>query len=282
MNKIIVAIDFMESSINAFLHGLSIADKIKCDLLLVWVKKTAAEKEKFGEGKDPSKEVEKAFNELVEKYQPELPDNKILFKIREGKVYKEITAEAQASKALMVLAGTHGASGFEEFWIGSNANKIVSASPCPVITFRSGINISRPLTRIVLPIDNAMETRQKAPFTGYLAKKHDAEIIILKMYTSKVKDIRYNIDLYASQVAQYLEQEGNKCRMDGMDCDNISDAMINFAKKVDANLISIMTSQESTTANLWLGPYAHQTVNHSPIPVLSIHPRETLTAGLGF
>jgi hypothetical protein len=51
---------------------------------------------------------------------------------------------------------------------------------------------------------------------------------------------------------------------------------------VDANLISIMTQQETATANLWMGPYAQQTVNRSPIPVLCIRPKETLAAGLGF
>jgi len=44
-------------------------------------------------------------------------------------------------------------------------------------------------------------------------------------------------------------------------------------KKFEANLISIMTEQETTTTNLFLGPYASQMVNHSPIPVLCNHPQ---------
>jgi len=64
--------------------------------------------------------------------------------------------------------------------------------------------------------------------------------------------------------------------------ENISDATIDYAKKIDANLIAVMTAQETTTANIFLGPYAHQIVNHSPFPVLSIHAKETLTAGQGF
>jgi hypothetical protein len=51
---------------------------------------------------------------------------------------------------------------------------------------------------------------------------------------------------------------------------------------MDANLISIMTQQESSTANLWMGSYVQQTINRSPIPVLCIRPKETLAAGLGF
>jgi nucleotide-binding universal stress UspA family protein len=278
MSTIIVAIDFSECSINAFLHALSIAKTCNHDLKLVWVGKPESQKDHLVDSEgDPSKEVKKKFEEMIAKYQPELPDNKITSKIRKGKVYKEIAEEAKESRAILIVVGTHGASGFEEFWIGSNATRIVTAAFCPVITIRAGIKIQRPLSRIVLPIDSTLETRQKATFTGYLAKMHSAEVHILRLYTSKVKAMRQNVDFYAGQVGRYFDQEGIKYVSVARDADNLSEAMINYAKEVDANLISIMTDQESTTSNLWMGPYAAQTVNHSPIPVLSIHSRELMT-----
>jgi nucleotide-binding universal stress UspA family protein len=282
MNNIVVAIDFSDCSINAFLHALSIAQKCNSDLQLVWVRKSPSDKDKFDDPKDPSKEVIIQFEELIKKYKSELPRNKIEYKIRTGKVYKEIADEARESGAMLVVTGTHGATVFVEFWIGSNANRIVSLAPCPVITIRGGIDIMKPLTRIVMPIDSSMETRQKATFTGYIAKQHNAEVNILSLYTSKVKAMRQNVDLYSQQVADYMEEMGIKYKVDNISADNISDTVIDYAKKVEANLIAIMTQQESNTANLWMGPYAQQTVNRSPIPVLSIHPMNTLAAGLGF
>jgi nucleotide-binding universal stress UspA family protein len=282
MNNIVVAVDFSESSINAFLHALSIAQKCNTNLDLVWVRKSAEEKDKFDTGGDPTKEVKVQFTELIAKYQPELPGNKISYKIRTGKVYKEITDEARESKAMLVVTGTHGASVFVEFWIGSNANRIVSLSPCPVITIRGGIDIARSLSKIVLPIDSTTETRQKATFTGYLAKKHDAQVHVLSLYSTKAKAIRRNVDSYSEQVAKYFEEEEIKYLITSMEADNIADSMIKYGKSMDANLISIMTQQESSTANLWMGSYVQQTINRSPIPVLCIRPKETLAAGLGF
>jgi nucleotide-binding universal stress UspA family protein len=282
MNKIIVAIDFSESSINAFLHALSIAQICGADLDLVWVRKSAAEKDKFETGGDPTKEVEVQFADLIAKYQPQLPGHKITYKIRTGKVYKEVTDEARESKAMLVACGTHGTSVFVEFWIGSNANKIVSLSPCPVLTIRSGIDIKRSLKKIVLPIDSSMETRQKASFTGYLAKKHNAEVHIVSIYRTKAKTIRHNIDAYANQVADYYTEDGVKYLVASKECENIADGIIEYAKSVDANLISIMSQQEISASNLWMGPYAQQVINRSPIPVLCMRPLETLAAGLGF
>jgi nucleotide-binding universal stress UspA family protein len=278
MSKIIAAIDFSDCSINAFKHALSIAKACKCELVLVWVGKPAGHQEKYeNPTENPVERITQSFEELIARYQPKHPDGKISFKIRKGRVYKEISAEAKTSRAMLVIAGTHGASGFDEFWIGSNANRIVSACECPVITIRAGIKIQRPLHRIVFPIDSTVDTRQKATFTGHLAKLHNAEVDILRLYSSKVKAIRQNVDFYASQVARYFEQEGIKFREETLEATNLADAMINYAKEVDANLISIMTEQETTTSNLWMGPYAQQVVNHSPIPVLSIHSRELMT-----
>lgn len=278
MGKIISAIDFSDCSINAFKHALSIAKTCKCELVLVWVGKPASQREKYeNKVEDPAQGIKERFEQMIAKYKPQFPGGKITYKLRKGKVYKEIAAEAKASRAMLVVAGTHGASGFDEFWIGSNANRIVSACECPVITIRAGINIRRPLHRIVFPVDSTLDTRQKATFTSHLAKLHDAEVHILRLYSSKVKPIRQNVDFYASQVARYFEQEGIRHRIESIEVTNLADAMISYAKEVDANLISIMTEQETTTSNLWMGTYAQQVVNHSPIPVLSIHSRELMT-----
>jgi len=283
MKKIVVAIDFSDCSINALVHALSIAQKTSSDLILVWVDKPASEKDKFIEKTgDFTGEVRKQFDALITKYQPDLTGHTISYKLRTGKIYREVAIEAHESKAMLVVAGTHGASGFEEFWIGSNATRIISACRCPVITIRAGIDIKRPLSKIVLPIDSSPDTRQKTTFTGFLAKEHDALVCILPLYSSNIKAIRQNVDLYAKQVSLYFDEEKIRYQMEGMQVDNISDACIEYAKKIDANLISIMTEQESNTSNLWMGPYAHQTVNHSPIPVLSIHSKETLASGSGF
>jgi nucleotide-binding universal stress UspA family protein len=280
MNNIVVAIDFSECSINAFLHALPIAQYCKCDLVLVWVETKVTDTEKHENNLiHHPKDAQKAFESLISKYRYRYPWIKISWKIRKGKIYKEITAEAKSSKAMMIIAGTLGAAGFEEFWTGSNATKIISSSSCPVITIWGGIDTTRPLKKILLPIDSAMETRQKAPFTGYLAKQHKAEIHILKLYTSRLKALRQTLDFYTAQVTAYFDDEKIKYQVNHVACENIADATIAYAAKIDANLISIMTEQETTTANLFLGPYAQQIVNHSRIPVLSIHPKDSLAQG---
>ncbi|MBP6976952.1 MAG: universal stress protein [Bacteroidales bacterium] len=270
---IVVAVDFSDCSINAFEHALSIARRSDSDLKMIWVNK--AYQERSVALKDPEAAIMDArqtFEEMIRQFQRQLPTGTISYVIKDGKVYREIVGFAEEEKAFLIVVGTHGSSGIEEFWIGSNAQKIVSSAKCPVITIRGGVNIKRDLTRIVLPLDSTPETRQKVSTTALLAKYFNAEIIVLPLYSTQVETVRHTIKKYSEQVAKYLKENEIRYKIEPLEVEgNITYATIEYALKVDANLISIMTEQEKTTKNLWLGPYAQQMVNHSPIPVMSIH-----------
>lgn len=279
MKKILVAIDFSECSINALEHAITIANKADAALEMMFVVKPDSSKDLFTEGAQTlSAMVKDKFEELVEKYHKKLGPNKLTYLIKQGKVYQEIVKEADKKEVFLVIAGTHGSSGFEEFWMGSNANRIVSSLRKPVITIRGGVSIKRDLERIVLPLDSTPETRQKVPFTAYMAQIFNAEVHILKVYTSKVPAMIRKVDSYSDQVVKHLEEENIRYVVESVQADNLTDATIEYALKINANLISIMTEQETSTKNLLLGPYAQQMVNHSPIPVLSMHPKELLVA----
>ena len=278
MANIIAAIDFSDCSINALEHAVSIASHGTLDVHMIWVNNPSVTKKTIysDSSSDLIDEIRNQFGKLVEKYSPELPDSTIDFVIREGKTYREIIDEAKEMESLCIVMGTHGSSGFEQFWIGSNANKLISMSKCPVITLRAGINPNHPLKCILMPIDSTIDTRQKVPFTAYLARLFDAEIHVLSIYASKYKSIKLRVDEYTDQVCKYLEEEGIIFHRDTLSCDNLTNGTIEFATKVKANLISIMTEQETSPYNLVVGPYAQQMVNNSPLPVLSINPFETM------
>lgn len=277
MNYILVGIDFEEGSYNALKHAIAIAQRAKLDICCIWVSST--KERDSNKRRELKEEAETKLQELVNEYQNKLEGNTVRYKIREGRIYKEIIAEAKENQPYMIVIGTHGASGFEEFWIGSNANKIVTAAPCPVFTIRTGRTIERQLKTIVMPLDSSVETRQKAPITGVMAKNFGATVHVVKAYTTQVKAVRRRVDGYAEQVMKYFEENEIKFKDVPLDVDNLSFDIIDYANSVDANLIVIMTEQETRTANLWLGPFAHQMVNHSPIPVLSLHSKEIMYSG---
>ena len=54
----------------------------------------------------------------------------------EGVAHERIARLAKARKAGLIVMGTHGRSGMARFFLGSVAERVVAAAPCPVLTVR--------------------------------------------------------------------------------------------------------------------------------------------------
>ena len=271
MTKIIVAIDFSRGSIHALEYAIKFANNYKSSVIMVWVDNSVRPDSLYTtSGYDDLSEIKEHFNDIIEQYKNELKTGKLTFKMRKGKVYHEINNVANKEKADIIIAGTHGVSGYEKFWIGSNAYRIVIYATCPVITIKHGFTYSDTIKQIVLPIDNSSETLQKLPFTAKLAKQFNSKVHILALYSTNLKTIHRKVNAYAEKAALCFEKEGIKYVMHSLHGDDITHLTIDYAKKNNVDLIAIMTEQEQAKADILLGAYAQQMVYYSPFPVLSI------------
>ncbi|MBN2745806.1 MAG: universal stress protein [Bacteroidales bacterium] len=266
---IVVGMDFSDGALNALNFAIYTANSIGANIMLVWVEKKKNTMSIYSDASDPRLEVKKRFEHIIEANQSKLVNGKFMYKMRNGKIYRELVNQAKYHDAVMVVAGTHGASGFEEFWIGSNAYKIVSFSECPVVTIRNEYPCDKAVEKILVPIDSTRETRQKLPLTAKLAKLYKAKVILLSLYSTQHQTIKDLVDGYTDQAKKYLDDREIENEVHSTDASNLTETTIEFAKEHECDLISIMTEQETSTANLLLGPYAQQMVNHCPIPVLS-------------
>lgn len=242
---------------------------------MIWVDKTATPESIYsGQVENYRGEVIKRFNEIIDTYQPTFTGGKLDYKLRKGKVYHEIVTTAKSKKAELIVTGSHGVSGFEEYWIGGNANRIVGNSCCPVITVRNGFEIKDDIHHIILPIDNANHTLFKVPCTAKMAKVFDAEVHILVIYTTNLQTMHKRVDNYADKAKKYFDQENVRYKVETIQTQNVTKATIDYAKNIHADLISIVIEQDDNKNVGLLGPCAQQIVNHSPIPVLCVQNSE--------
>jgi nucleotide-binding universal stress UspA family protein len=277
MKQIIVAIDFSKTSMIALSYGIHIANKANANVQMVWVDNTTSEEVEFeGFAHEERNEKVVLLKELQEKFSDSLKGGKLDFKTRKGKVYNEIAQQAKLTNADLIIAGTHGVSGFEEFWIGSNAYRIVTNAPCPVITLRHDFK-GGDVKKIVIPIDSSQETRQKIPVAVQIAQLFNSEIHILSLYSTPLKSVQRRVDNYAKHVMDYCEERGVKFVSVIRETENVTRTTIDYSESISACLIAIMTEQETTASNIFLGPYAQQMVNHSPVPVLSMRAKELVS-----
>ncbi len=274
MRHVLVPVDFSEDSVNALEMAVEFANEMDHNVRLIHVIKDAVFYQRNFSLSNlvdiKNEKVIQNLKKLIEQYGRKVK-NEIDFRIRSGKVYNEIANQAKYGEAELIVIGTHGTSGFEELWLGSNAYKVVNNSPCPVLSLRNSYK-RHMFNRIVLPIDDTPETRQKIPYTARIAKQFGSEIHLICVSETKKESVIDRIEEYAKQATSFFTNNNIKYVSETIVGSNLTDITIDYAMRCDADLISIMTEQSESTKNIWLGPYAQQMVNHSPVPVLSIQP----------
>lgn len=278
MKRIIVPIDFSSEALHGLDLALKVANLSDSFIEMVYVQKKS---EEFAGGTfdEEHKWAEKKFKKLVQENKSKLenPEN-LSFIIKKGLVYREVVNQAQAFEDSLIISSTHGASGFEEFFIGSNTFKIITATDKPVITIR-GDKVPNHFEHIVLPIDITNDTRQKVPYTAKLAKTFNATVHIASVVTTDDNEVYNKIRVYSNQVVEYMEKYNVKYKQASLQGKNITDLTLEYALSVHADLISIMTEQSLDLNNFVMGSYAQQMLNRSPIPVLCITPKDLFKAG---
>ncbi len=275
MNDILVAFDFSKNAIHALEYALKYANILHTNIHLLWVDNTTSQ-ENIIDTIEGEIRIEKKnyLNEIATQYKNTLHNGTISVILRKGKVYQEISKTAHQLEAELIFAGTHGVTGFEQFWIGSNAYRITTSAPCPVITIRPDYPIDREIKNILLPLDSSLETKQKLPFAIKLAQGFGATIHLLKVYNTSLNIIRRRIDGFGEEAEACVKSKDVNYVLETIEADNVSVGILKYADKRAIDLIGIMTEQGTTTANKFLGPYAQQLINNANIPVLSLRGKE--------
>ena len=268
MKTIIVPLDFSDESLTGLNLALMLANKTGANIQMVHVtgKNTGDYYEQI---EKENQRAKSKFEEILKKYKEKASLKSALdYTIKEGQVFKEVADLADKYDDALTVFSTHGVSGFEELFIGGNAYKITSHSRNPVITVRRS-KIPSNIDKIVLPLDITFQTREKVPYTVELAKIFNSKIHLLTIRLSNLKSIEKKLHQYSYQVASYLDIHKVPYTVEHLHGGNLTDLTLDYAKSVDADLISIMTEQEKSASNLLLGNFAHQFINKAFIPVLS-------------
>lgn len=265
MSKIIVGFDFSSGSAKAVDLAIDISNRLGQDLRLVYVKDKDQDEGPIRE------EIERR----IEAVRPLFKGIDMDYVIRQGKVSQEICDQCRIDDGSLIVVGTHGLSGFEKNWIGRNTYRTIAESHVPVLSIREDFNFNKDLERIVVPIDSSPDTRQKIAYAARFAKIFGSELHILGLYTSDSKTIRGIVDGYVNMVGAYLDKHEvryvTKCVSVPK---NLTITTLEYAESINADMIVIMTEQESSFTSFLLGNYAQQMLTLSDRPVLSVRPEQ--------
>ncbi len=279
IKQILIPFDFSETAELALEHGAFMAKLMKAEITMLHViesysftsaltsafSKTQIEYEEKVESSANDK-----FREIADKihHQTGMP---VHYQTTRGKIYRAIVQAAKDMNSDVIIMGTHGASGFQEFLVGSNTYKVVMSAPCPVISVQTHAK-KIGFHDIILPIDNSPTSRQKVPIITEFARNYKSVVHVVGLMTMTDADLQRTFEVKVHQVKDYIEEHEVALTLKIFNGDNATNSLMDYSTEINADLMAIMTDQEGS--GKFMGSATQQLVNHSKVPIMSIRPQE--------
>ncbi len=278
MKKILIPYDFSKVAQYALGFACQIAGKAESNIKLLNVIEhpTADSFRTMGvQNLDPMEQL--YIKKMIEKVQEKLgsvisetnySEDKISHKIQLGNPFHNIIDEIVEENVNLVIMGTEGAEGLNEFFVGSNAEKVVQKASCPVITVQNKCDLES-IEKIVFASDFIHTDSEFVDNLKNLQSMFSAQLNIVKIntpagFTSSRHDreqmeefvAKNNIDHYTIDIYNYKNEE---------------DGIIYYSEDISADMIALGTHQRKGVGHFLSGSIAEMVVNHSSVPVWTSH-----------
>ena len=166
----------------------------------------------------------------------------------------------------LIVMGSHGASGYEEMFIGSNAEKVIRFSEIPVLVLKNEIPDFK-VNNMVFASDFSEEIKKPFKKLIELANVFDAHLNLIMVNTPNnfkstavaekiMSDFIANFDMpkYSSHIYNDV---------------NVEKGILNFASSIDADLIAMGTHGRTGLDHFFNGSISEDLVNHTLRPVVT-------------
>ncbi len=197
--------------------------------------------------------------------------------IEKGKLMDIILEQSEKLKSEFIIVGTKATQDFVDLLVGSNALTMIREAKCPVITIK-GKSHNEGCKNIVLPVDLTKETRQKVAHAIHFAKYFGSTIHVVTMSSSHDNYFVNRLQLQLTQISEFILKEGVECKTQFLFTESsnsdMAKALLDYSHNINADLIIIMTQQETEVIKYLIGTLAKEIIHKSTIPVMSIVPRK--------
>lgn len=206
----------------------------------------------------------KKFEALIA--QDYLSDLDVYETVSSDSLHEGVAKKCKEHDIDLVIMGSHGASGFREMFVGSNAEKVVRTSPAPVLVIKNehhNFKIENLVFASDFKNDNKETYRQAAGMATVFNAKMHLVIINTPNRFITTQEANKRITEFTEGVAfhNYTTTVYND--------ETIENGILNFAKSIDADLIGISTHGRQGIAHFFNGSLSEDVVNHAKRPVMT-------------
>lgn len=274
MKKIIVPVDFSEHSVYAMEAAAILAKRNNAQILalhMLELSESSFSEQATNQPLDSIffyKRAEQEFETFLK--QDFLKDIKVIPAIKKYKVFKEVNDVAKHENADLIIMGSHGASGLNEIFVGSNTERVVRHSETPVLVVKSKPENMK-FDHVVYGCDFTDESISSYIKVTKFFEKMDSQVHLLYV---NLPDFAFkSTNEMEARVAEFLKKtEGNLKKMKDVvfySDYSIEKGVLNYSAKIGADLIAVSTHGRKGIAHFFEGSISEDIANHSVLPVMT-------------
>jgi len=270
---VVVPWDFTPVAENALAHAAKIARMVKNNIALLHIVDIGIKPKAEGEKKVLLKHV---AAEASQKYGISVSS----FVVR-GSIFTSIAEFVNEKEANLVVMGTHGMKGMQKL-TGSWALKVIVKSKVPFIVVQDPPADQERYHNIVFPVDFRKENKEKIKMAIYMGKYFDSKIHIF-VATPSDKSLLKKTKINLAFAIKYFIQNNIEYEVQEVPKGKTAQQTIDFANKINADLILIITTKNITFADYVLGASEQYIIaNSSRIPVCCVNPKVSFASSRQF
>ena len=266
---IVVPWDFSHVAENALAHAVKISRMVSNDICLLHIVESGITSKAYAE---KTTHLKRLVEENGRKYN--VP---IVYHISKGSIFSAIAEFANEKEANLVVMGTHGMKGMQKL-TGSWALKVIVKSKIPFIVIQDPPADQERYHNIVFPVDFRGENKEKIKMAIFMGKYFESKVHML-VSVSTDKNILKKTKTNLNFAIKYLIQNNIDYEIHDMPKGKIAEQTIDFAQKINADLILIVTTKNITFADYLVGASEQYIIaNSSRIPVCCVNPKASFAS----
>jgi nucleotide-binding universal stress UspA family protein len=219
--------------------------------------------------------MEEKLEEISERIRKE-SGVKAVVKALEGTPADRICKFALEENISLIVMGKHGVSGLREFFIGSEAYRVIKNATCPVLTI-PGEWQKTDFGKVIFPVRLRPGTLDTYFYARPIIEKNNSELFVLGLYEQKKDMVEVEIYKSINKVKQQLDNDKVVFKSEISQSKNFPAKTIEIAIQYEADLIILTANIDHDFKAYFVGPFVQQVVNHSRLPVLCIKPKFSVT-----
>jgi nucleotide-binding universal stress UspA family protein len=271
MKKILIPTDFSEHAEYALKVAAQIARKNNGEIILLHMLELPHQgSDAVGSGKELPEIMffkNAAINKLEDLMDEDYLDGikvseAVLFEL----AFEGVLKASKINDVDLVVMGSHGASGYKEMFIGSNAEKVVRSSEVPVLIIKKEQE-NFEVNNFVFASDFSEEIKKPFEKVVEFANKFDATLHLAMINTpNNFKPTSLSEQIMNEFVADF---KVNKYETHVYNESNVEKGILNFANSIDADLIGMSTHGRKGLSHFFNGSISEDLVNHASRPVIT-------------